>query len=89
MFAQGRFRATVRVEQHLLARGWDRKVIQACAGALKAASFHKSQELLGHKGVWADIYRPQWAGVRWYVKIVREDGGGYRVLSFCYDGEHH
>ena len=89
MFAQGRFRATVRVEQHLLKCGRDRRMVQVCAAALRRGSFHKSQELLGHSGVWADVYRPQWAGVRWYIKIVREDGGEYRVLSFCRDGENH
>ena len=89
MFAQGRFRVTLRVGQYLLERGLDRGVVQTCAAVLRTGSFHKSQELLEYHDVWADIYRPQWAGVRWYIKIVREDGGGYRVLSFCRDGEHH
>jgi len=57
---------------------------------LRPGAFHKSQECVGNPDVWLDIYRPQWAGERWYVKFVREnEGDGYRVLTFCRDGEQH
>ena len=89
-FGRDRFRVTLRVQQHIVARGWDRGTIRSYVTALRLGAFHKSQECAGNPGVWLDIYRPQWAGDRWYVKLVREDdGGGYRVLSFCRDGEQH
>jgi hypothetical protein len=78
------------VQRHLWANGWDLRTIRSCIVALRAGAFYKSQECAGNPDVWLDIYRPQWAGERWYVKFVREDdGGGYRVLSFCRDGEQH
>ena len=89
-FGRGHFRVTLRVQRHLLASGWDRCTVRSCVMALRSGAFFKSQECAGNPDVWLDIYRPQWAGERWYVKVAREDeGGGYRVLTFCRDGEQH
>jgi hypothetical protein len=39
---------------------------------------------------WLDIYKPVFRGERLYVKLtLQDDGAGYRVMSFCGDGEEH
>ena len=89
-FECDRFRVTLRVQRHLMAKGWDCGTVRSCVMALRSGAFLKSQECAGNPDVWLDIYRPQWAGERWYVKFVAEgEGGGYRVLTFCRDGEQH
>jgi hypothetical protein len=89
-FERGHFRVTLRVQRHLWAKGWDRDMVRSCIVGLRTGSFHKSQECAANPEAWLDVYRPQWTGERWYVKFVREEeGGGYRVLTFCRDGEQH
>jgi hypothetical protein len=89
-FRSGRFRVTGRVERHLYGAGLSKRIIRDCVSAMGAGSFHKSQELRDSACSWADIYRPYWSGDRWYVKFALDErGGGFRVLTFCRDGEDH
>ena len=69
---------------------WTESDVVSCIAGLSSADFHKSQAHHAHAGVWLDIYRPALAGERRYVKFARElTGGGFVVLSFCFDGEDH
>ena len=86
----GRFRVTQRVLEHMWSRGHDSADLLACMASMRPASYYKSQEARDGSGAWLDIYRPYWGGERWYIKFVAyADGSGYRVLSFCLDGEQH
>jgi hypothetical protein len=89
-FSEGRFQVTGRVLEHLERRGWSRGTVGACVASLMPTDFHKSQRHLTRPGAWLDIYKPVVRGERLYVKFVlQEDGGRYRVLSFCGDAEEH
>jgi hypothetical protein len=89
-FSEGRFQTTGRVMRHLDRRGWSRGTIGSCVASLTFSDFHKSQQHRMRPDAWLDIYKPLLRGERLYVKLtLQDDGAGYRVMSFCRDGEEH
>ena len=89
-FRDDEFHLPQRVQRHLIDQGWTRQTCMRIGAQLEPQYFHKSQAHWTREGVWLDIYRPVVEGVRWYVKVVvREDGVGFVVLSFCLDGARH
>jgi hypothetical protein len=89
-FATGRFNVSGRVFDHLVRRGWKLETVRTCVLSLTPEDFYKSQRHMARTGVWLDIHKPVSRGERLYVKVTPLDGGkGFRVLSFCGDGEPH
>ncbi|MDZ4168026.1 MAG: type II toxin-antitoxin system MqsR family toxin [Coriobacteriia bacterium] len=89
-FANGEYRFTGRVDQHLRLKGWtDADVIDVIFG-LACGDFHKSQAHRQRPNAWLDIYRPRRSSGRLYVKFTEgHEGTGFVVMSFCRDGDAH
>ena len=89
-FEAGEFEIPSRVRRHMALNGWTEDFGLDCVRSLRAEDFHKSQAHHARPGVWLDIYRPRFAGERYYVKYtIFEDGRRMLLLSFCRDSEPH
>ena len=88
--ASGELHIGARVRRYLSRQGWDAERVVSCISDLSREDFHKAQQHREREDVWLDIYRPRRGHERLYIKFVAEStGAGYRLLSFCRDGESH
>jgi motility quorum-sensing regulator / GCU-specific mRNA interferase toxin len=78
----GRYRIERIASQGALALGFDEEDIVACVCSLSRADFHKSMESELRAGLWHDVYRPTYEGVRVYVKVQIDRSSDAIVIQF-------
>lgn len=79
------FRPTMRALQDATDLEFDDEDILECCLQLNKGDFHKSMEAEKAPGLWQDVYKITYQGVRLYVKIQINSLGEAVVISFKED----
>lgn len=67
-----------------------KEVVEGVFASMSEDDFYKDLELEKIPGTWADVYKPTYDGIEWYVKFYMEDGRAIvQVLSCNWDGCLH
>jgi len=78
----GRYRIERIALQGALALGFDEQDIVDCVCGLCAEDFHKSMESNLRPGLWQDVYKSVYDGVRVYVKLQVDPSSDAVVIQF-------
>lgn len=78
----GRYRVTASARKRAQALGFGEAELVACILALTMLDFHKTMESESAPGLWQDVYRPLYAGLRLYVKVQVQGWSTAVVISF-------
>ncbi len=78
-------RLTKKAQQDAEDLGFDDEDVLDCCLMLDRSHFHKTMEAEKAPGLWQDVYKITYQGVRLYVKIQKNSLGEAVVISFKED----
>ena len=69
LVAQGRFHLTTTARLDALNLGFDHEDVRACIQELRDSHFYKSMPADKAPGLWQDVYKITFEGIRIYLKL--------------------
>lgn len=81
----GNYRIAVRALSDATLLGFDDENILDCCLKLDESHFYKTMPAEKAPGLWQDVYKITYQGVRLYVKIQMSFGGNAVIISFKED----
>ena len=82
---EGSYRVTLTARQDALAMGFDSRDVCDCVLALDETHFYKYMPAEKAPGLWQDVYRIGYQGIRVYLKLQINFAGNAVIISFKED----
>jgi hypothetical protein len=82
---EGRYHVTLSARQDALAFGFDSEDIRDCVLALNETHFYKYMPAEKVPGLWQDVYKVTYEGIRVYLKLQINFANNAIIISFKED----